>query len=114
MGGVSPGRLPEERSKDEMWVNRRQWRERIGRWRRTPTKKEQDVQKEAEMEVKEEEEMKLSSFAEYDTRKLVAIFNNFNTEAECKVNLQNNLQKPVVFHISAWWDGVRWRSWTHF
>lgn len=54
------------------------------------------------MEVKEEEEeMKLSSFAEYDTRKLVAIFNNFNTEAEYKVNLQNNLQKSVVFHISA-------------
>lgn len=40
------------------------------------------------MEVKEEEEIKLSSFAEYDTRKLVAIFNNFNIESECKVNLQ--------------------------
>ena len=32
------------------------------------------------MEVKEEEEeVKLFLFAEYDPRKLVAIFNNFNT-----------------------------------
>ena len=62
---------------------------------------EQNVQKEAEMEVEEEEEVKWSLFAEYYIIKLVSMFNNFNTEAECKINSQ----KPIDFHISAWWDG---------
>lgn len=45
--------------------------------------------KEPEVEIEKEEEVKLSLFAEYYTRKLVAIFNNFNTEPGCKTNLGN-------------------------